>query len=172
MRRRDLVRATAAAVVTLTVTPAASLADAPKPFVKASPEALTHEHAKIALDWIERVVRDGFVTGREVWPIDLRIDLKAPRFEMEVGKAWDSTFGYRTERTGPRVKVFDGDVLVIEGETFYYTGRSFADELPPVSMITRHVEDANTLRNLLPGQVNYDNSAFIAALGAQKARAA
>lgn len=171
MNRRDLVRATALTAA-LAVTPAVAQAAVTKPFVKASPEALAHEHAKIALDWIERVVRDGFVTGRDVWPIDLRIELKSPRFEMDLGKAWDSSFGYRTERTGPRVKVFDNDVLVIEGETFFYTGRSFADEIPPVSMISRHVEDANTLRNLLPGQVHYDNSQFIAAMSAQKARAA
>lgn len=165
MNRRTLFK-TSAAAAAVTLLPAVAQAASPD-VVRWSPEAAAHKHAVFAADWISRVLKDRHIIGQELWPIDLRVDLKAPRFEVEVGKAWDSHSGYKSGLTGPRVHLFDGDVKVIEAEMFHYTGTSLADEAPPLSMITRHIPDAQALREKLPGQVHHDSSRFIAALNAR-----
>lgn len=173
MNRRTLFKSAAAAAA-LSALPAAALADAPPPFqlpATFTEEAFMHEHAAYAAEWIKQVQADGFVLAQETWPIDVRVDLKAPRFEVEVGKAWDFSTGYKSGLTGPRVKVFDGDVLVIEAEMYHYTGESLRDRVPPVSMITRNFKDVAALKRALPGQVHYDNSRLFDALAAKKAGA-
>ncbi|USN14736.1 hypothetical protein PAPPERLAPAPP_03670 [Brevundimonas phage vB_BpoS-Papperlapapp] len=173
MNRRTLFKSAGAAAA-LSALPAAALAAVTPPTLRAvtfTQEAFRHEHASLAVDWIKQVQADGHVIGQETWPIDVRVDLKDPRFEGELGQAWDSHNGYKAGLTGPRVKVFDGDVLVIEAEMYHYTGESLADDVPPVVMFTRHIKDVKALKAALPGQVRYDNSRLMAALEARaKAR--
>lgn len=170
MNRRTLFK-TATAAAALSALPVAALAAAPSTLrpVTFTADAFIHEHASFAVDWINQVQADGYVIAQEMWPIDVRVDLKDPRFEVELGQAWDFGTGYKAGLTGPRVKVFDDDVLVIEAEMYHYTGESLRDQVPPVSMVTRQFKDVAALRRALPGQVHYDNTRLFAALAARKA---
>jgi hypothetical protein len=177
MNRRKFIAAGAASTAALTLTAGVAQAAPLMPLTshggraRWSAQARAHEHALIAMRWIDKVMNERAVYGQEIWPIDLKVTLRDPRFIVEVDKAWDHHDGYRAGRTGPRVQVFDGDVKVIEGELFFYHG---SDPIPPVSMISRHFGggDVNHLRQLLPGQVSYDNSRFFAALDAMKTQPA
>lgn len=167
MKRRTFLGA-AASTAALTLT--AGVAQAAAPITshggraRWSAAARAHSDAMIAMRWIDTVMNERAVYGQEVWPIDLKVTLRDPRFIVEIDRAWDHAEGYRAGRTGPRVQVFDGDVKVIEGEMFHYTGP--LPEVPAVSMISRHFGggDVDHLRRALPGQVNYDNSRLMAAL--------
>ena len=165
MNRRDLVRA-AATAVTLTMVPTVALAGVPAGVLQISAEAAKHPHLDHAMKWIGKLLDDGHIIAQEMWPIDIRVDLKNPRFEVDLGRAWDFQTGYKSGLTGPRVKVFEGDVKVLEGEMFHYTGEALRDEVDPLQMIARNFEDVAVLRAKLPTQVSYDNSRFIASLDA------
>lgn len=132
-----------------------------------TPAARAHEHAQVARDYMAKLISERHLIAQtETWPIEMRVDFRRLSFGVDIGQVWDSHEGLRTEKRGPVVTIYENGVRVGEAQIYAYSGA--LPEVPPISMVTRHLE-FQRLKQALPGQVDYDNSRFFNAIKRHRA---